>query len=233
MAGLSWRFPMAIELLESEAQAAWPPVSQESSTAVVRVLLAALGRRCPRTAAHSERVGALTARLAERLGWVEYSLEDLELAASLHDLGKIALPDAILVKPGPLTIGEYSEVKKHPEIGAEILGASSLPLFRTAAEIALYHHERWDGGGYPNGVPGPEIPRLARIVAVVDFYDALRIARTYRDEMSEGQVVAMMRQVRGRYFDPRVLECFFDTLATFSPSPGVGAHSLRFRQTQS
>lgn len=175
--------------------------------------LGSLRAHHPETAEHSERIGGLAALLASELGWEEQPLEDLRFAATLHDLGKVGLPGGILSKPGPLSPAEVRRVRTHPEIGSRILGASDAAPFRLAAAVALSHHERWDGLGYPQGLVGEEIPLAARIVTMVDVYDALRQQRIYRDRVPERVVLgALGREVR-RQFDPRVLECFLDLFA--------------------
>lgn len=172
--------------------------------------LGSLRTHHPETAEHSERMGGLAVLLAAEMGWDEQPLENLRFAATLHDLGKIGLPPEILHKPGPLSPHEIRLVRTHPEIGSRILGASDLPLFQLAAEVALSHHERWDGLGYPRGLVGEEIPLAVRIVALVDVYDALRQQRIYRDRVPERAVLDALRREARRQFGPRVLECFLD-----------------------
>lgn len=175
--------------------------------------LGALRAHHPESAEHSERIGGLAARLGAELGWDEQPLENLRFAATLHDLGKVGLPAGILRKPGPLSPEEVQMVRTHPEIGSRILGASDLPAFRLAAQIALSHHERWDGLGYPRGLVGEESPMAVRIVALVDVYDALRQQRIYRDRVPERAVLDALRRGARRQFGPRVLECFLDLFA--------------------
>jgi cyclic di-GMP phosphodiesterase len=174
-------------------------------------LATALRFRDGETGAHMERIGLYAAELAESLGWGRGRAADLALAAKLHDVGKIGLPDEVLLKPAPLTPPEFALVKRHPEIGAEILAQPDLPLFRLAREVALSHHERWDGSGYPAELSGESIPESARIVAVADVYDALVHPRVYRPRVAEGEAVSWMQGVRDR-FDPEVLACFLDLL---------------------
>lgn len=190
--------------------------------------LGSLRAHHPETAEHSERIGGLAMLLGAELGWSEQPLEHLRFAATLHDLGKVGVPAAILRKPGPLSRQEQRLMRAHPEIGSRILGASELPLFQLAAEVALSHHERWDGLGYPRGLVGEEIPLAVRIVALVDVYDALRQQRIYRDRVPERAVLEALRGEARRQFGPRVLECFLDLFsdgsvraACWSGAPGA------------
>lgn len=160
------------------------------------------------TRRHTERVGIYSARLARALGLDEPQVELIRRAAPLHDLGKIGIPDHILLKPGELEPDEAAVMRTHTTIGAEILSGSRVPTLRMAAEIALCHHERWDGAGYPRGLAGDEIPLPARIVAVADFYDALAHDRPYRPAWPLARIVAELRSQAGRQFDPRVVEAF-------------------------
>jgi putative two-component system response regulator len=127
-------------------------------------------------------------------------------AASLHDVGKIGIPDAVLLKPGPLTIPEFEVVKTHTTIGAAILSGGSSELVRLAQSIALSHHERWDGFGYPEMRAGESIPREARIVTVADAFDALTHSRPYKDGSTVEQAIAAIRLQAGRQFDPEVVD---------------------------
>jgi len=127
----------------------------------------------------------------------------------LHDIGKIGIPDAILRKPGKLTPEEFEVMKTHTRIGADILAGSNVPLLQMAREIALNHHERWDGQGYPRGLAGKAIPESARITAIVDVYDALTHDRVYRPAMAEPEVLAIMQQGTGTQFDPLLMTLFF------------------------
>ncbi len=167
------------------------------------------------TATHVERIGFYAAALAHALDWSEWSLEEIRFAASLHDIGKIGVSLDILSKPGRLSQGEFATMRRHTEIGAAILSRSRHPVMRLAAEIALCHHERWDGGGYPHGLAGERIPMSARIVAVVDVYDALRDDRVYRSSLPRPRVLEMMRGERGRHFDPAVLDRFLELVELF------------------
>lgn len=178
---------------------------------IYRLIRASLYRD-EETGAHIRRTGLYSERLAARAGWDPVSIELLRLAAPMHDIGKIGIPDAILRKPGGLTPEEMTILKTHTVLGAKMLAGSSSPVLRLAHDIALYHHERWDGGGYPAGLAGPAIPEAARIVAIVDVYDALTHDRVYRGRLDEPEVLAMMCAERGRHFDPRLFDHFWSLL---------------------
>jgi putative two-component system response regulator len=160
------------------------------------------------TGVHIVRIGFLAWALALRLGRPAAWALLLRQAAPMHDVGKIGIPDAVLKKPGPFTAAERAEMNRHATIGAEILGRSRIPLFQLAAEVALTHHERWDGSGYPRGLAGDDIPLSGRIVAVVDFFDALTMDRCYRPAMTDAEALRMLEAERGRAFDPRVVDTF-------------------------
>ena len=160
------------------------------------------------TGRHVARIGALAARLAERAGLRPRVRQRLRTAAVLHDVGKVAIPDAVLLKPGPLTAEERALVETHTVIGHDLLRGSRSPLLQMAADIALTHHERWDGAGYPSGLTGHEIPLEGRIVALVDAYDALTRDRVYRAAFSEEEAREVMAAERGRHFDPELFDLF-------------------------
>ncbi len=165
------------------------------------------------TAAHTFRVGAQAGRLATALGMAPEAAALLEQAAPLHDIGKVAIPDAVLLKRGRLTPEEFEVIKTHAAIGAHILGGGDSDLLRLAEQVAYTHHERWDGDGYPRGLRGTDIPLAGRLVAVVDVYDALTNARPYKHAWPVEQAVQEMRAQRGRHFDPEVLDVFLGQLS--------------------
>jgi putative two-component system response regulator len=160
------------------------------------------------TGVHIVRMGFLAGALAVRLGQSESWARLLRAAAPMHDVGKIGIRDAVLKKPGKFTPEERAEMNQHPQMGAEILGRSRIPLFKLAAEVALTHHERWDGSGYPSNLAGEQIPLSGRIVAVVDFFDALTMDRCYRPAFSDERALQMLVSERGKAFDPRVVNTF-------------------------
>lgn len=160
------------------------------------------------TGVHIVRMGFLAGALARHLGQPDAYASLLRQAAPMHDVGKIGIRDAVLKKPGKLSSDERVEMNRHAEMGAEILGRSRIPLFQLAAEVALTHHERWDGTGYPNRLQGEAIPLSGRIVSVVDFFDALTMDRCYRSAFSDQQALQMLVAERGKAFDPRVVNTF-------------------------
>lgn len=164
------------------------------------------------TGAHIQRVGLYSEVLAEALGWPAAEIDKLRMAAPMHDVGKIGIPDTILQKPGKLTDGEFKVMKTHTTIGAKMLSGSESPMLQMAQEIAFCHHERWDGTGYPQRLSGPFIPESARIVAIVDVYDALSHDRVYRPAMAEEKVLAILNDGRGTHFDPMLLHLFLGLL---------------------
>ena len=160
------------------------------------------------TEIHIVRIGFLAEALALALGQSQPWAELLRKAAPMHDIGKIGMPDAVLKMPGSLTPEERAVMNRHARIGADILGQSGIPLFQLAAEVALTHHERFDGRGYPNSLTGNAIALSGRIVSVVDFFDALTMGRCYRRAMPDAIAKDMLRVERGNAFDPQVVDTF-------------------------
>lgn len=181
---------------------------EEAREEILRRLAWAAEYRDDVTGRHAERVGIVSGVVARQLGWSRDRLNLLEQAAPLHDLGKIAIPDAVLHKPGALTPSERSLIESHTTIGAKLLSGSRNPLLREARRIALHHHERWDGGGYPEGLEGEAIPMSARIVAVADTYDSMLHHRPYRDGQDREACLREIREGAGGQFDPAVVEAF-------------------------
>jgi putative two-component system response regulator len=178
---------------------------------VYRLVRASLCRD-EETGSHIRRTGLSSELLAAAAGWDSARIEQLRLAAPMHDVGKIGIPDAILRKQGQLTPEEIAIMQAHTTLGATMLAGSESPFFQMAHDIALYHHEHWDGSGYPAGLAGEAIPEAARIVAIVDVYDALTHDRVYRRELPEDEVVKIMLAGRGTHFDPRLLDIFMSQL---------------------
>ena len=160
------------------------------------------------TQEHAQRIGRTCALLATELGLPDQEVALIRRAAPLHDIGKIGIPDAILLKPGKLTAEEFEQIKTHTTIGAEILSRSQSPLLRLAELIALTHHERWDGRGYPCGLAGEEIPLPGRIAAVADVFDALTHERPYKKAWPVQEAVDAILTEAGRQFDPAVVSAF-------------------------
>ncbi len=181
-------------------------VARAHHEALLRLSLAA-DMRDDDTGVHITRIGHLAEALALALGESKDAARELRLAAPMHDIGKIGVPDLVLKKPGSYTLEERQVMNQHPIIGAQILGRSRIRLFQLAAEVAMTHHERWDGSGYPLGLAGEAIPLSGRIVAVVDFFDALTMDRCYRKAFSDEVALKMLAEQRGLAFDPRVVDC--------------------------
>jgi putative two-component system response regulator len=171
-------------------------------------LVTASGFRDEETGAHIRRMGEYAAILAQAMGLKAEAVEEIRLAAPMHDIGKIGVADAILKKPGKLTSEEFDQIKEHTTIGASILEGSQIALLNLARDIALHHHEKWNGGGYPHGLSGEDIPLCARIVAICDVYDALVSDRVYRPALPEDKALVIMKEGRGTHFDPRLLDVF-------------------------
>jgi putative two-component system response regulator len=157
---------------------------------------------------HTERVARTSAMLAESLGWPEHETTLLRQAAPLHDIGKLAVPDAVLLKPGKLTPEEFEEIKGHAEAGASILASSTSEVLVLARQIALSHHEWWDGSGYPHGADGNDIPLSGRIVALADVFDALTHQRPYKRAWPIDEAVSEITRLRAKQFDPELVEIF-------------------------
>lgn len=157
---------------------------------------------------HAQRVGRTSAGIARVLQWDPADIELIERAAPLHDIGKVAMPDGILLKPGPLTTSEFAIMSTHVSTGVRMLADSESPVLRLGSEIALSHHERWDGDGYREGLKGEQIPVAARIVAVADVFDALTHDRPYKKAMKVEEAQGVIRRGSGHHFDPLVVEAF-------------------------
>ncbi len=165
--------------------------------------------RDPETGAHIQRMAHYSRLIARRLGFSSDEQDLILQAAPMHDVGKIGIPDYILLKPGRLTPEEYDAMKRHTVIGHELLSGSEFKVFQTASVIAVAHHEKFDGSGYPYGLYGEDIPLLGRIVAVADVFDALTSVRPYKDAWPLEKAEAYLRESRGTHFDPACLDAFF------------------------
>ena len=175
-------------------------------------LATASAYRDQETGAHIRRVGLFSQALATAAGWSATKAAQLRLAAPMHDVGKIGIPDVILQKPGKLTADEFRIMKTHTMIGADMLSGSSEPVLQLASQIARSHHERWDSCGYPDGLAGGSIPEAARIVSIVDVYDALTHDRVYRPALPEAEVLVRLADGRAKHHDPRLVDAFLDIL---------------------
>ncbi|BCA28106.1 response regulator [Metapseudomonas otitidis] len=164
------------------------------------------------TGLHVIRMSHYSRILARALGWSEADCDDLLNAAPMHDVGKIGIPDAVLRKPGKLDADEWAVMRQHVSIGANIIGEHPSGLLRMAQRIALTHHEKWDGSGYPNGLAGEGIPIEGRIVAIADVFDALTSERPYKQAWPVEEAVAFLREQSGQHFDPDLVELFIQQL---------------------
>jgi putative two-component system response regulator len=185
---------------------------RSSSDELVQALSQAIEGRDIETGQHIARMSRYTTLLARATGFDDDECEQIRLASPMHDVGKIGIADGILFKPGVLTDAEYGVIQQHANLGYDILAKSELPLLRLAATIARTHHERWDGGGYPFGLAGEEIPIEGRMTAVADVFDALVSRRVYKPAMPLEQALDIMRKGRGTQFDPELLDAFLDQL---------------------
>jgi putative nucleotidyltransferase with HDIG domain len=193
--------PDVVELAELRRLAHGPDRAARFRAA--ESLAKAVDLRDTYTGSHSARVAELAARVAERLGLDQELIELTRLAGSLHDLGKLAIPEEILRKPGPLTDPERLVLERHPQIGFRMLDSLGI---EPVAEWILHHHERWDGNGYPDRLPGPSIPLGARIIFVVDAYDAMTSDRVYRGSLSPREALEELERCAGTQFDPKAVE---------------------------
>jgi putative two-component system response regulator len=183
---------------------------------IIERLALAAEFRDDNTGQHTERVGQMAALIAKQAGLPDSQVSLIRRAAPLHDVGKIGIPDAILLKLGKLTSDEFALVKTHTTIGARILSGSRFPILRLAEEIAFNHHERWDGEGYAN-ISGDAIPLAGRIVAVADVFDALTQQRPYKAAWPVGEAMAEIEQQRGRQFDPTLVDAFLRIVEPRAP----------------
>lgn len=183
---------------------------KSSQSALVESIKATMLERNRETEEHGERLAELTTRIARKLELSEMELYELELLATLHDIGKVGIDDRILTKPGRLTEDEWEEMRKHPEIGYRI--AASSPELAPIADLILSHHERWDGKGYPRGLRGEEIPLLARILAVADAFDAMTEDRVYRTALPDNEALRELERCAGTQFDPAIVAIFLDVI---------------------
>lgn len=183
----------------------------DSHEQALRVLVQAMDIRHKETSDHSERVVRMTLGLARLAGLDDEALRDVKFGALLHDIGKLALPDTILIKPGKLDEEETRVMRTHPRMGYDML--QRIEFLRGASFIPYSHHERWDGTGYPQGLKGEEIPLPARIFSVVDVWDALSFPRVYKPAWPEPEVLQYLRDAAGGQLDPHLVQLFLDNYA--------------------
>lgn len=198
-------------LLEDQVMAGLREIEQREREILHR-LAKATESRDDATGAHLERMARYSGVIAEAIGLPQEEARMIEAAAPLHDIGKISIPDAILNKPGPLSAEEMAVMREHPRRGFEVLRGSPSRFVQLGAEIALRHHERWDGSGYPDGLAGEAIPLSARIVALADVLDALTTVRPYKAAWSLDDTVTYLREQRGKMFDPRLVDALVANL---------------------
>ncbi|MHB1376513.1 MAG: HD-GYP domain-containing protein [Candidatus Humimicrobiaceae bacterium] len=177
---------------------------------MVAALSKILSEKSIETKEHSERTSALALKLGKSLNLPENSLTELSLLATLHDIGKVAIPEEILLKQGKLSESEWELVKKHPKIGSDIVRTS--PYLAHVANAVLAHHEWWDGLGYPLGLEGNEIPISSRILTVADAYDVMISGRPYKSKMSQRETIEEIKRCSGSQFDPNIVEKFLDIM---------------------
>jgi HD-GYP domain-containing protein (c-di-GMP phosphodiesterase class II) len=205
-----------IELKMIEAAAGYVSILLENSAlyeeqhamflGALRALTAAIDAKDPYTCGHSERVATVAASLARAAGLPDQAVERIRVAGLVHDIGKIGIPESVLRKPGRLTDAEFASMKEHPRIGFNIL--RDIPQLADVLPGVLHHHERYDGGGYPSGLSGEQIPLLARIIALADAFDAMSSTRTYRASMTRADVLREIETNAGRQFDPALAQVF-------------------------
>jgi response regulator RpfG family c-di-GMP phosphodiesterase len=193
-------------LLERRVQEATREL-QDAYRATLEALGSALDSRDVGTESHSRRVHGYALATARAYGIPDKDVPDLEHGVLLHDIGKIGIPDAILLKPGPLTADEWKTMRRHPEIGKRLI--ENVPFLRGAIPIVFCHHEKWDGTGYPRALKGEEIPIGARIFSVVDAFDAMTFDRPYSKAVPFAKAYAEIKRCSGSHFDPKVVEAFF------------------------
>lgn len=185
---------------------------EESYCETVLTMTRAAEFKDPETGMHIQRIGYYCYELAKELGMEPQFCHEILNASPMHDIGKIAIPDRILLKPGGFSCDEWDIMKTHALLGADILAQKKSPYLRMGAEIAQHHHEKWNGDGYPNGLRGEEIPLSARIMNICDIYDALRSKRPYKCALAHEEVLDIMRKGDGRtrpeHFDPEILDTF-------------------------
>ncbi len=170
----------------------------------IAMVVQAIEKRATETSGRTRRIASLAKAIGREMGLADEQLMVLELGALLHDLGMLAVPEALLAKPGPLAEREYEEVKKHPQVSKEMI--EEIPFLQKAAQDVLHHHERYNGGGYPRGLSGTSIPLASRILAVVDAFEAMTRGRPYRNRLSADRAIEEIQKLSGTQFDPDVVK---------------------------
>ncbi len=188
---------------------------EDTQREVVFTMGAICERRSKETGNHVKRVALYSELLAKYYGLDEKDVQMLKEASPMHDIGKVAIPDIILNKPARFTPEEFEQMKKHADLGYEMLKYSNRPLLKLAAIVAYQHHEKWDGTGYPNGLKGEDIDINGRITAVADVFDALGSSRVYKKAWSDEEIFKLFKEEKGKHFDPKLVEIFFEHLDKF------------------
>lgn len=201
------------EWLRAEVEKAVAELRAREEEIIERLTIAA-SYKDAETAKHTKRVGCYSEAIAAAFGLDLQTCSDIRLASPMHDIGKVAIPDAVLLKKGKLTEQEFASMQTHTLAGSDILRESKSSLLQMAADIAASHHERWDGQGYPFRLSGEKIPLAGRIVAIADNFDALTTARPYKEAWTVERTVEHIQQRAGTQFDPRCVEAFMDALPT-------------------
>ncbi|MEZ5478914.1 MAG: HD domain-containing protein [Thiolinea sp.] len=201
------------EALELEVRRRTRQIRQREEDITIK-LISLTSYRDKETGTHVRRIGMYAAAIAQALGWEPQAVDDIRMAAPMHDIGKVGIPDRILLKAGSLNDDEFEVMKQHTLIGAQMLEGTGIPVLDMAAQIARCHHERWDGSGYPAGLQGEQIPLAARITTVVDVYDALVHERVYKKAIKESEALAIMKDMSGHHLDPGLLQVFLYLLPT-------------------
>ena len=201
------RFNKDFMLLMAQKDASYKAL-ESSHLDTIRRLATAAEFKDDDTGVHIVRMSRISSMIAHAYGQDKTYCDLLEQASPMHDIGKIGIPDSVLKKPGKLTEEEWVCMKKHPEYGANILSGSDVPLLQMAEEVALSHHEKFDGSGYPSNLKGDQIPISGRIVGLADFFDALTMDRCYRKAFSDEKAIEMVKQNNGTHFDPEVVKAF-------------------------
>jgi putative two-component system response regulator len=185
---------------------------QESYIDTIHRLVLAAEYKDEDTGDHITRMGRYSALIAEKLGLPSKEVQNILYASPMHDVGKIGIPDSILIKPGKLTKEEFEIMKTHSIIGANLLAYSKSEIIQVAEEIAISHHEKWNGKGYPQGLAGEKIPLVGRIVGLADVFDALTSKRPYKDPFPVGTAIDIIKKERGEHFDPHIVDVFLENI---------------------
>ena len=204
---------------------------RESYRNTIEALAAAIEAKDVYTSGHSSAVTRYAVPVARQLGIAEGELQSIEFAAILHDIGKIAVPESVLNKPGKLTREEFEDIKRHPAVGAEII--RSVGFLNDAVAYIKHHHERWDGKGYPDGLAGDDIPLGAQIVGIVDTFDAMTSTRSYRKALPEGEAVKEIQRCSGTQFNPKVVAAFLEAYEAGALVPDDARKEYGFTETSS